>query len=460
MQELKKGYFLPYQEAWIQDESMLKIWEKTRRGGMTYVESYVCTKEAAMGKWDVWFSSADDTAAREFIRYCEQWAKLFKEAAKALNETIFDDERKAVQVYSITFKSGKRINALSSNPSQFRSKGGKVVLDEFAFHKDAEGMWAAAEPVTTWGFPLVILSSHNGKSSKFYKLIQEAKAGKLKATVHRTDILEAINQGLLDKIYKRKVTEDEKLQWVNDKKGRLGTNRFNEEYLAIPNDETGAFLSYALIEANQSDKTLYSSLDELKNPFFVGCDIARRKNLFVIWVAEQVGDVLYTRFVEEHQNIKFSAMKSALYKYIEHPKHIRTCIDKTGMGEQLTEETIEKFGASRVEGILFSNAVKGVMAGDLSLALEDKSFIIPDSDAIKEDFHSVRKVVTIAGNTRIEADVNPDDQSHADRFWAAALCKHAQGKKSTGFNASHIKSLTELINFLYPNRNELLSKAN
>ena len=62
-------YFLPYQIAWLLDSSPFKIWEKTRRAGMTYVQSYEDTLDAISGKWDVWFSSADDTAAREYILY-------------------------------------------------------------------------------------------------------------------------------------------------------------------------------------------------------------------------------------------------------------------------------------------------------------------------------------------------------------------------------------------------------
>jgi len=436
-----KSYFLPYQWAWLEDNTMLKIWEKSRRCGMTYTQAYEDVRDAAAGKWDVWFSSADDSAAREYILYCEKWAMLFKEAATAVGETIFDDS-KAVQVYSIKFKSSKRITALSSNPSQFRSKGGKVVLDEFAFHKDAEALWAAAEPVTTWGFPIRVLSSHNGKGSKFYKLIQQIKNGILKGSVHRTDILSAIEQGLLDRIMGRPTTQEERDEWIEDKKRRVGIANFSQEYLAIPVDEAGALLSYSLIESCQEDHTLYDNIDQLKGSFFVGMDIARRQNLTVIWVAEQLGSRLQTRFVIPLKNAKFSHQFFELEKFLRLPNCVRACLDQTGIGEQLTEQAQDKFGKYRVEGVRFSNTVKETIAHQLVRQMEDKNFIIPQTDAIREDFHSIQKETTAAGNVRLKSSKNEQDEdSHADYFWAAALCNHAAYQQNIGefFITSELK---------------------
>jgi phage FluMu gp28-like protein len=456
----RDSYFLPYQQAWLDDESDLKIWEKTRRGGMTYVQSYEDVRDAVKGKFDVWFSSADDTAAREYILYCEKWATLFKEAAKAFNEIVFS-EGKAIQVYSIRFASGKRITALSSNPSQFRSKGGKVILDEFAFHKDADAMWAAAEPVTTWGFPIRILSSHNGKNSRFFKLIEQVKSGELKGRVHRTDINTAIGEGLLDKIKGRPTTERERTEWVEDKKKRVGSANFSQEYLAIPVDEQGALLSYTLIESCQEPNLLYDMVEQLKGEFFVGMDIARRHNLTVIWVAEKLGSRLHTRFVVTLKNTAFKHQFYALEKFLSHSLCRRACLDQTGIGEQLTEEAIEKFGRFRVEGVRFSAQTKETMAYQLVRAMEDRNFLIPKdvvSDSklagvIREDFHSIERETTAAGNVRLKATANEESsESHADYFWSAALCNHAATNTSSGDvfieSAGETKSKKILLGYL------------
>ena len=56
---------------WINDNSKVKIWEKSRRIGATYVQSYEDVRDCVYKTVPaVWFSSADESAAREYIDYC------------------------------------------------------------------------------------------------------------------------------------------------------------------------------------------------------------------------------------------------------------------------------------------------------------------------------------------------------------------------------------------------------
>ncbi|MBI5561308.1 MAG: hypothetical protein HY894_00405, partial [Deltaproteobacteria bacterium] len=84
---------------------------------MTYAQSYEDVLDAARSDkpMDVWFSSADQSAALEYIRYCVQWTKLFDAAARDMGEVVIDSEND-IKAYVIEFSTGKRINALSSNP--------------------------------------------------------------------------------------------------------------------------------------------------------------------------------------------------------------------------------------------------------------------------------------------------------------------------------------------------------
>ena len=210
----KTKFFLPYQMRWLNDNSKVKIWEKSRRIGATYVQSYEdvrdCVKRIVPA---VWFSSADESAAREYIDYCKQWATLFNIAAKDLGEQVLDKE-KDIKAYVIQFSNGTKIHALSSNPKGFRSKGGKVVLDEFAFHNNPAELWKAARPCITWGYPLRILSTHNGQSCLYYKFLDQVERGKLKWSHHKTPIQLAVAEGLVDKIFGRKTTKAEQEEWL------------------------------------------------------------------------------------------------------------------------------------------------------------------------------------------------------------------------------------------------------
>jgi phage FluMu gp28-like protein len=76
-----------------------------------------------------------------------------------------------------------------------------------------------------------------------------------------------------------------------------------------------------------------------------------------------------------------------------------------------------------VEEVTFTGASKEQMAIHLRQKFEDKGVRIPAQSAIRNDLHSVKKIVTAANNIRYDADRN--EAGHADRFWALALALHA-----------------------------------
>jgi phage FluMu gp28-like protein len=416
--------FMPYQIKWLKNDARSKIWEKSRRIGATYVQSYEDVLDCIKGNVPaVWFSSADLTAAREYIDNCLKWAKGFQAAAEDLGEQIIDLD-KGVKAYCIRFDNDTRIHALSSNPSQFRSKGGKVVLDEFAYHDNAEAMWAAARPCITWGFPLRILSTHNGKGCRYYKFIDQIKRQKLNWSLQTTSIVDAVNDGLADKIMRKPLTEAERKQWLEDEEASVGDrDTWMQEYLCIAVDETTAFLTYDMIEKCERPELLLP-LDQIRNSLYIGMDVARKKNLSVIWGIEHIPPIKVTRFVIPMTNAKFAHQRETLYSFLEHPNMRRACIDSTGIGNQLAEEAQDRYGKYRVEGVWFTNAIKEEMGHRFFTAMEDVSFLIPNQFEIRESFHSVRKIIQ-GNNVRLDADEDKKTGDHGDFFWSAVLANNA-----------------------------------
>ena len=93
-------HFLPYQLRWINRNAQIKWWEKSRRIGATYVQSWEDVKDVVeneetgkMSQPKVWFSSADESAAREYIDYCAHWASVFDAAFEEMGETLIDEDR-------------------------------------------------------------------------------------------------------------------------------------------------------------------------------------------------------------------------------------------------------------------------------------------------------------------------------------------------------------------------------
>jgi phage FluMu gp28-like protein len=417
-----KPYFLPYQARWLRDQSRLKFVEKARRVGWTYTQSYEDVKDAARADdpMDVWFSSADMSAAREYIRYCEIWTRVFEVAAESLGEIVIerDDDIKA---FVIEFASGKRIHALSSNPAGFRSKGGKVVLDEFAKHKDQDALWKAALPSITWGFPIRVISTYNGRKNRYYRMVQEARRGN-KWSLHSVNIIQAVEQGLADKILKRKLTPGERQAWLDELREIAGDEEtWQQEYMCNPIDEATAWLPWDLITSCVHEAAGIPGLYQ-GGLCYVGMDIARRRNLTVIWVSELL-DYLWTREVISLQNATFKEQDAHLEGVMNRYNVAKLCVDQTGMGERSVEEYKDKYGLYRTEGLLFSNSVKQDLALTGKEAFEDRQVWIPDGRAIKEAHHAVRKFTTSAGNPRFDAD-NDAEVGHADEFWAHMLAIH------------------------------------
>ena len=234
----REKYFLPYQVRYLQDTSRFKIVEKSRRIGFTYVEAYDDVRDAVKTpKLPTWFSSADESAAREYIMICEQWAKVFNVVAQNMGEMVMD-EKHDVKAFVLEFRNGSRIHALRSNPRAFRSKGGKVILDEFAYHDDQEALWRAARPSITWGYPIRILSTHNGKGCRYYRMLDEARAKLMKGektawSIHRVTLQQAVDEGLADKIMGRSLTPAERQAWIDEV----------QEFCCLPVDEATAFLT-------------------------------------------------------------------------------------------------------------------------------------------------------------------------------------------------------------------------
>lgn len=432
-------YFLPYQVLWLKDNSPVKIWEKSRRIGATYVQSYEDVRDCVKGNVPaVWFSSADESAAKEYIIYCAQWAKLFDAGAKDLGEVVLDND-KNIKTFTIEFSNGRRINALSSNPKAFRSKGGKVILDEFAHHEDAKALWKAAKPSITWGFPLRILSTHNGRQALFGKFVESVKEKKLKWSLHTVDIFKAVDDGLVDKIFKRATTPEERSAWLEQQRlDCFDETTWLEEFCCIPVDEASAFLPYELISSCEEHNILWNEkdfyLNDTNGDLFLGVDIGRKKDLTVMWLTEKLGSVKYTRLIKIVERASFNIQREILFDLLQHPKLRRACIDATGLGMQLAEEAQQQFGKYKVEAVMFTGKSKEEIAYNFRTNFEDKNIRIPDDHDLREDLHSIRKVTTASNNIRFDVEKS-EVSGHADRFWAGALSLFAA---KTDFGSVHI----------------------
>ena len=400
-----------YQRKWVANKSRFKIAMFARQTGKTFTTTLDlvldCLNAEAQKKRKRWvILSRGERQAKEAM---DEGVKKHLEAMKIafsekeinyLDDTYF----KALEV---TLPGGSRITALPANPDTARGFSANCFLDEFAFHQDSRKIWQALFPVISAGHRLIITSTPNGKGNKFYDIMTGQDTEWYRQT---TDIYEAVRDGLPRDIEPLKKALNDEDAWA-------------QEYELKWLDEASAWLPFDLINSVENDLAGRSEL-YAGNPCYVGVDIAARHDLFVIWVLERVGDVLWTREITAKKNISFAQQDFELNRIFKTYKVVRCAMDQTGMGEKPVEDAKRRHGGLKVEGVLFTGSNKLHLATVGKEAFQDKKIRIPLGDEnLRLDLHKIKKETSATGTPRFVAQ--SDAQGHADRTWALFLAIHA-----------------------------------
>lgn len=438
--------FLPYQQRWLRDQSRFKAGMFARQTGKTFtncaeVVEHCVDVEAQGGRTRWVILSRGERQAKEAMEtgvkpFTAAFWELYRGVLKGKPPEVHEDQwtnpetDAKYRMFEVEFPGGSRITALPANPDTARGFSANVLLDEFAFHADSKAIWGALFPVISKsGLVLRVVSTPNGKSNKFYDIVTQEPSVWSR---HIVDIYQAVAQGL-----------DRDIDML--RAGIGDADLWAQEYELKWLDEATAWLDYELIHACEGEAGFtvhvrYAGLgldaqrEEVRAagqppartnaPIYVGMDIARKKDLTCIWVAELLGDVLYPREIITMQRAPFWAQHAELDRIIARDNPVRVSIDQTGMGEAFVEAVQLRHGQSRVEGVMFTPANRFTMASLLKDRMEDRRFRLPKGDReLRDDLHSITKAISQTGSVRLVHDGQSD--GHGDRFWAAALCCNA-----------------------------------
>jgi phage FluMu gp28-like protein len=389
-----------YQQRWVTDDSRLKIGLWSRQSGKSFSLALEAVLDAVKTGTNWVLLSAGERQSKELMEKAKMHTEAMSLAASNLEEDFFEDTH--TKQLMIVLPNRARIIGLPANPDTARGFTANVALDEFAFHKDSYKIWAALYPTITRGLKLRIATTPQGKSNQTYK-VWTAENGYAK---HFVDIYTAVKEGLPVNIDELRKGLDDEEAWA-------------QEYECKFLDEATAFLTYDLIAACESEMASLIMPETLGESYYVGIDIGRKRDLTVIWVAEQVGDVFITRAVIELERTPFPQQREMMTQLFSriHPR--RVCVDYTGMGGPITEDLQKAFGSAAVEAVTFTPQTKSDLAMRTRKLFEDHRVRIPVDNKIRNDLHGVKKTVTSAGNIRFDAERTKD--GHADRFWALSL---------------------------------------
>lgn len=466
---------LPYQQRWVEDQSPLKVAEKSRRIGLTWAEAAddVLIAAAARGS-NVFYISSTQDMALEYIEACAMWARAYHQVASEISEGIFDDsdeegDTRHIKTYRIDFPgSGRRIVGLSSAPRNLRGKQGVIVLDEAAFADSLAALIKAAMAMLLWGDRVRIISTHNGAGSPFNELIDDIRAGKRKGSVHRITFRDAVAEGLYQRVCLRRgkpwSAEDE-AQWVADAYGFYKQDA-DEELDVIPSQSGGAYLTIAQIEARMSPDTplvrgvwkpefallpleireaeisawceehLEKPLEALERHLAhaLGQDFGRVRDLTVIEVVEELPDLVNrVRLQVELSNCPFAQQEQIICYIMDRlPRRRGAALDATGNGAHLAELIAQKYGFSHVEQVKLNDSFYLQHFPRLRAAFEDATLDgIPRDSQTRDDLRSIRVVAGIPKLPPVptqRAD-GPKLQRHGDCAIALLLAHYAMKRE-------------------------------
>ncbi|PKF70435.1 hypothetical protein CW360_14145 [Pseudomonas fluvialis] len=395
----KEGVFLPYQQRWFDDTSQIMIAEKSRRTGLTWAEAgrnvINAAKPRRRGGCNTFYVGSKQEMALEYIGACALFSRAFNEMAQAdVYEQTFWDEgrREEILAYMIRFpKSGFKIQALSSRPSNLRGLQGDVVIDEAAFHESLEELLKAALALTMWGNKVRLISTHNGVDNAFNSYIQDAREGRKDYSIHRITLDDALAQGLYKRICyvtNQEWSPEAEKQW-RDKlyKNAPNVESAEEEYGCVPKKSGGTYLSRVLIEQAMVDdhsiriyryeapegfeqwtpemreaeirawceENLAPELARLnaRNRHTFGEDFARRGDL-TVFTPLQIDPLLRKRvpFEVELRNLTYEAQRQIMFYICDRlPRLSGLAFDATGNGGYLAEQAALRYGAGLVDQV-------------------------------------------------------------------------------------------------------------
>lgn len=414
-----KLVILPYQRKYLSYNGSLIVC-KSRQVGYTTMAALKSVLRSCNNKiLDTIYTATNESLAVEFIRLCKNFA----------NE--FNIELKADSSSTLLFPNGSKIMGISSNPNSLHGRTNcTVILDEFSRHDNAKELLIAAEPITTWGNNIEILSTVTNPLHLFYQKYIDSVAEKTMYKAFKTDIYQAVNDGIAIEIYKKnnngKMPENiEKCNndWLNEQRDKVSSFVWTQQYECLPADGSSYLVPmklYKELSKNIASKTIPDGLNDL----YAGMDIGVTKNYTCLWVIKRDKDNNKNKYkticVKWLHNVGIME-QIKLFKELIKGKNIKKiAIDQGCQGHTVVAELKKEFG-TMIQGFSFNRKTKEETAELVRKICEDKRIELPSDEEIMNDICSMSVKESSDGNVKYDGGSKLDSENHADCFWALAL---------------------------------------
>lgn len=439
---------LPYQRAWYEDGSRFLVGRWGRQTGKSFSTAAIVAAAMIAQANTMWMIAApSERQSHEALEKVKQWLAAFECAfADELPGFVGTESRSGyavargsetsplgteIKVGAVRLTNGSRCIAVPGKPDTVRGMSANVWLDEFAFFEDPDATWKAILPSITnplrGGEKRVILTSTpNGKAGRgkrFYDICSAAAASSSGVTSMRWShyhipLRSAIADGL-------PVDYETLAAAIGDPlavRQELDAEFVDTQSQLLPTE--------IILRAESTEATLHPAAEVFSGgrDLRVGVDVGRVSDPTVIWTAERLGDVLYTREVLVLVGMSHADQLSIIRARVA--AATRCCMDYTGMGIGMGDILAREFGEykpeahkfGRVELCTFSASFKREIFPKLREAMEACRLRIPTNAELRTDLSAMQQVCS-GGQFSYEAPRTKD--GHSDRCTAAALCVRA-----------------------------------
>lgn len=426
---------LPYQARWHEDRSPVRIAEKSRRIGWSWgaLAAESVLEAAAVRGMDQFYTGYNLRMAAEFIGDCAFFCRAFAMAASAIDVTeervIVENEARDIVTYKIEMASGRKIEALSSNPHNWRGRQGHARIDEAAFHSRLAELVKGALAFRMWGGRVSIVSTHNGEDNDFNNLVKEVQAKKLPWSHHKVTFDDALREGFF-----RRVCLVQSLPWTQPAEQQYRAEIYgdypaqadaDEELGCIPKRGSGAYFTRLLIEfcaeegipvlrlakpaefvLDPDRKTIIADwIAEVLKPIVdamptgwrtvYGQDFGRDGDLSCIWILQWDGARWRTAFILELRRLPFDCQWQITDYILDNvPLFHHASFDARGNGQSHAEAALQKCGSQKIACVKATPEFYANQFPKYRQAYEDKSIVVPKSEDVIADH---RQVVLQAG---------------------------------------------------------------
>lgn len=461
---------LPYQVRWHLDDAVVRICDKGRRIGFTWgawAAEAALEAARATGGMDQFYMGYNQGMAAEFIGDCATFARWYNQICSDIDvgyeSVVIDDEKHDIVTYKIKFASGRKIEALSAMPHNWRGRQGHARIDEAGHQMRLEPVIDGALAYRIWGGRISIGGTHNGEDNPFNEYVKRCIEGKLAWSHHRVRFSDAIAEGLYRRIClvtKKPWSREAEAAFIEDIRAQYpNVESANEELECIPKRGSGVYFSRLLLEkcavadlpvlrfsksaefVLDPDRLAVTQrwIDEQLRPIVealprdrrcvVGQDFGRSGDLscIVVGQVEPIGRGWRTPLRVELRNIPFDCQQLVTFWLFDHlPLFHHAKFDARGNGQSHAEASMQKLGAARVECVMMSGKWYDTWFPRYHQAYQDGEIVtFGDEDWIADH----RNVVLVAGTPRVsDARTRGSDGEyrHGDAavagvlMWAAA----------------------------------------